>query len=75
MRKENTQKTASAQVRQTGGIEKSRAREASAFCLGIILICALTELLGLAKGDRLVFPNVGEILRAFFRLLSTARTY
>jgi len=75
MLKEDAQKRSEGRSEQVRGAEKSRAREASAFCLGVVLICALTELLGLAKGDRLVFPNVGEILSAFFRLLSSPRTY
>ena len=45
------------------------------FCLGIILIGVLIQLLGRIKGDSLVFPSVLEILKTFFRLLSAGRTY
>ena len=46
-----------------------------AFVLGIILIGCLIQAAGWIKGDRLVFPDVPEILRAFFRLLGTAKTW
>ena len=46
-----------------------------AFVLGIILIGCLIQAAGWLKNDRLVFPDVFEILRAFFRLLVTPRTY
>lgn len=45
------------------------------FCLGIVLIGVLVQLAGALKGDRLVFPGVDEILRAFLRLIATPRTY
>ncbi|WP_294430726.1 ABC transporter permease [uncultured Treponema sp.] len=45
------------------------------FCLGIILIGLILQLLGKAKGDSLVFPSVIKILRTFFRLLASERTY
>ena len=45
------------------------------FCLGIVLIGALVQGAGALKGDRLVFPGVDEILRAFFRLIATPKTY
>ena len=46
-----------------------------AFCLGILLIAALIQAAGWLKGDRLVFPGTGDILKAFFRLLGTGRTW
>ena len=46
-----------------------------AFCLGILLIGLLIQAAGWLKGDRIVFPGVGEILQAFFRLLLTPRTW
>ena len=46
-----------------------------AFCLGILLIALLIQAAGWLKGDTLVFPPVGEILRAFFRLLGKAETW
>ncbi|MDD6050583.1 MAG: ABC transporter permease subunit [Clostridiales bacterium] len=45
------------------------------FCLGIVLIGVLVQSAGALKGDRLVFPGVDEILRAFLRLIATPRTY
>ena len=54
---------------------KSKARETLIFCLGIILIGCLIQTAGWIKNDRLVFPDVPEILRAFFRLLGQAATY
>ena len=38
-----------------------------AFCLGILLAGMLIQAAGWLKGDRLVFPDVGEILRTFVR--------
>ena len=52
-----------------------RLRETLVFCLGIVLVGALIQAAGWMKNDRLVFPEVGEILRAFFRLLGTGRTW
>ena len=56
-------------------MERSKGRETLIFCLGILLIGCLIQLAGHLRGDRLVFPGVGEILRAFFRLLSEGETY
>ena len=56
-------------------MERSKAREALIFCLGIILTGCLIQAAGWLRNDRLVFPNVVEILRAFFRLLGTGATY
>ena len=46
-----------------------------AFCLGILLVGALIQAAGWLKGDRLVFPDVGEILAAFARLLGTEKVW
>ena len=54
---------------------RNKARESLAFVLGIILIGCLIQVAGLIKNDRLVFPDVIEILRAFFRLITTPHTY
>lgn len=54
---------------------QSKRRQAGVFCLGIALILCLIQGAGLLKGDRLVFPDVAEILRAFFRLLCQGETY
>ena len=46
-----------------------------AFCLGILLTAGLIQAAGWMKGDRLVFPDVGEIAGAFFRLLGEGKTW
>lgn len=46
-----------------------------AFCLGILLAGVLIQTAGWLKGDRLVFPDVGEILRTFVRMLGEERTW
>lgn len=45
------------------------------FCLGILLAGALIQAAGWLKGDRLVFPDVGEILRTFIRMLGEEKTW
>lgn len=45
------------------------------FCLGILLVGILIQAAGWLKGDRLVFPDVGEILAAFIRLLGTDKVW
>ena len=52
-----------------------RIRDTLAFCLGILLAGGLIQAAGWMKGDRIVFPGVGEILRAFFRLLGEGKTW
>lgn len=54
---------------------RSKLRDALAFGLGLILIGCLMQAAGAWKGDALVFPGVGEIARAFFRLLFTGETW
>ena len=56
-------------------MSRSKSRDLLAFCLGIVLIGALIQGAGALKGDALVFPGVDEILKAFFRLLGTGKTY
>ena len=56
-------------------MSRGKAREALTLCLGIILIGCLIQAAGWLKHDRLVFPDVIEILRAFFRLLGKRATY
>ena len=46
-----------------------------AFCLGILLVGVLIQAAGWLKGDKLVFPGVGEILQAFVRMLGEERTW
>lgn len=54
---------------------RNKAEKVFAFVLGIILIGCLIRAAGQIKNDRLVFPDVMDILRAFFRLISTPHTY
>ena len=49
--------------------------ETPAFCLGILLVGVLIQAAGWLKGDRLVFPGIGEILAAFVRLLGTGKVW
>lgn len=46
-----------------------------AFCIGILLIGFVIQLLQIIKGDNNVFPTVGEVLACFFKLLGEAETY
>jgi len=46
-----------------------------AFFLGIVLIGAVLQGAGALKGDSLVFPGVDVILRAFFRIITTGKTW
>ncbi len=55
-------------------MKPSKARNSLAFCLGVVLIGCLIQAAGALKGDVLVFPGVGEILRAFLRLLGAGQT-
>ncbi len=54
---------------------RNKVSQTLTFCLGILLIGALVQLAGFLKGDDLVFPGVGEILKAFGRLVTTGSTY
>ena len=57
-------------------MERNKKRnETLAFCLGILLVGALIQAAGWLKGDRLVFPDIGEILAAFVRLLSSGKVW
>lgn len=56
-------------------MERSKLSRIITTMLGILLIGALLQAAGWLKGDALVFPGVGEILRAFFRLLGDGKTY
>lgn len=55
--------------------QNKTGRNTLAFCLGILLVGGLIQLAGGLKGDRLVFPDVDEILSAFVRLLGEGRTW
>ena len=62
--------------RTTSTMERNkRIRDFLAFCLGILLVGGLIQAAGWLKGDRLVFPDVAEILRAFIRLLGEEKTW
>ena len=56
-------------------VRNNRIRDTLAFCLGILLAGGLIQTAGWLKGDRLVFPDVAEILKAFFRLLGEEKTW
>ena len=54
---------------------KNKRSQTLAFCLGILLVGLLVQLAGSLRGDRLIFPGVGQILAVFFRLLGEAGTW
>ena len=54
---------------------KNKRSQTLAFCLGILLVSLLVQLAGSLRGDRLIFPGVGQILGVFFRLLGEAGTW
>ncbi len=56
-------------------MERNKRNNSLTFALGIILIGCLIQAAGWIKNDRLVFPDVISILRAFFRLLLTPHTW
>ncbi|MCR4877005.1 MAG: ABC transporter permease subunit [Clostridiales bacterium] len=56
-------------------MEQNKRKEILSFCLGIILIGCLIQAAGRIRDDRLVFPEVSEILRAFLRLIGKGETW
>ena len=54
---------------------KNKHPQTLAFCLGILLAGALVQLAGSLRGDRLVFPGLGQILSVFIRLLGEGSTW
>ena len=56
-------------------MKQNKAQSTLVFCLGILLAGLLIQAVGWLKGDRLVFPGVREILRAFLRLLGQEKTW
>ena len=56
-------------------MERNKKHDTLAFCLGILLVGALIQTAGWLKNDRLVFPDAGEILAAFVRLLGTGKVW
>ena len=56
-------------------MDRNKARETFIFCLGVVLLCAFVQAAGWLKQDRLVFPDIGEIGRAFLRLLGDGATW
>ena len=60
----------------TSTMERNKKKtDTLAFCLGILLTAGLVQAAGWLKSDRLVFPDVGEILAAFVRLLGTGKVW
>lgn len=45
------------------------------FCLGMIAIAVLIQAAGSFRGNRIVFPEVTEIGKAFYRLICSKKTY
>ncbi len=56
-------------------MKQTKLKESISFILGILLLGLLIQVAGYLRGDRLVFPGVPEIIRAFFLLLGKASTY
>ena len=54
---------------------KNNRSQTLAFCLGILLVGMLVQLAGALRGDRLIFPGVGQIITVFFRLLGEGSTW
>ena len=54
---------------------QNKLKDILTFCLGIVLIGVIVQAAGALKGDALVFPGVGEIMRAFLRLITAEKTY
>lgn len=50
-------------------------REWGGFVLGVVLILILIQAGSMIRGDRLVFPSVGEIAKAFRNLIMNGKTY
>lgn len=53
----------------------NKARDSLGFVLGVVLIGCLIQLAGEMRGDDLIFPGVGEIMKAFVRLLGQGDTW
>lgn len=45
------------------------------YCIGIILVGIILQLLSFAKGNEIFFPNIFKIIETFFKLLVTLDTY
>ncbi len=45
------------------------------YCLGIILVGIILQLLSFAKGNEIFFPNILTILKTFFKSIVTIETY
>ena len=54
---------------------RKKIKEITAYCLGLLLMGMLIQAASRMKGDALVFPGVPRILSAFFRLISTEKTW
>jgi len=56
-------------------MKQNRSKDLISFILGILLLGLLIQTAGWIKNDRLVFPGVPDIIRAFFKLIKTPKTY
>lgn len=56
-------------------MQNKKTNSALAVCLGILLIGGILQAGGMLKGNRIVFPGLSEIVKAFFSLLSDGKTY
>ena len=56
-------------------ITKKRIENLILFIFGIILIFIILQILSMIKNDNFLFPNILEIIKSFFILLSKGQTY
>ena len=56
-------------------IVHSKIKKIAYFIIGVILIILLVQFLSVLKNDKIIFPNVIEIFKAFFSLLGKKETY
>lgn len=56
-------------------IAHSKIKKIAYFIIGVILIILLVQFLSVLKNDKIIFPNVIEIFKAFFILLGKKETY
>jgi NitT/TauT family transport system permease protein len=56
-------------------ISNSKIKNTILFILGIILIFFIIQILSWIKNDKIVFPDVIEIIKAFFNILGKASSY
>lgn len=56
-------------------IRNKKYQRIISFVSGFIVLAVLVQLAGSQRGNRIVFPELGEICKAFFRLLREEKTY